>query len=423
MHSLNRSLFVAGACAMISACASATYQPVAVGSVSRGVVAPGSNDASRNPTPLVDILQYIDIKTPAGARSRETYVGGYTKLYVAHVDKDGGEAAGYKAREPMARFFAGKSASRALLFRVKVSDPGIAGTVTVASSTDESTRKTGESWKRDLDGDRFLTPYFRVEPTTTITLTTELATTFSQDASAIGDVLSTVKGALAIVAPSAALVTTLNSDRVSGGSQALESAVQQLFGESLRERSTEEFGPDQWSTTGIRTVTVKFPMDWKPSDEKAAEIGQWVLKTMPARVSIFAETPLCGAGATCDSTAQAKTAFARLSPATVSNFAIAEGVPLLRHLAGQDAIASAIGRLNDAASATPVVPAQQSASAALLCSLVAAEANNIGLNEYDGAAVVWALSQSGRLNTAASAELLKEATCRASRLWNTITPT
>lgn len=391
----------------------------------------GSGGADRN----LDLLPLISFLRAHVPDAHVPAVGSYTRLYADGEENtfdDVASTGGSRAPKPHAerrrysdehrqwfrRWALGRSTSRVLTVQATLSYPPISVTVPLASASFASNRKDGESWNTEINPSRFLTPYFRVASNATLSLRADLQASSRLEGAITANVVDVLQRASALIAPQAKLVTMLNSDRINAAASYMDQSISALFGESITERSTQDFAPPEWSQAGIATLLARFPTGVQLYDDELAGIGAWRIKASSPIASIFVESPLCDSE--CISVeAAAAAAFRKLSPYAVLNFALSSDTTVIQLLRSLDGFTELVAALNAAAPERAMQAAARESSARL-CALVSTEADRQGFNAPDVAAVVWALSRSGLLNGEGAALLLDGGTCEAARLWESL---
>jgi hypothetical protein len=393
---------------------------------------PTTGAAQSQTSRRLDLTPLVDVEAPH--RSGESSVGGYVRFYVCEVSQcntpaqgtGGGSSDSIDRRNydvedgsSLGRWFVGRSYNRLLTVKLTVREPNVGSTATVASSAQQSNRQVGESWTTEVNGRRYLTPYLRVDTGTTIEVEVNLNASRQLQANVSRSILDLLGRAAALGRPEGKLVTSLNEDRFRRTAEFIDESISNLFAQNVGERGSNEFGAGDWNSSDpIVTVQAMFPMGRRVIDQRYQQaIGSWQVRATAPLVSIFSDVPLrrppgVTVPTACTSTTgeteqQACTAFLNLTPQQVLGLQVGESTTLRQALAGDPAIMAAVGATNPAI--------------ADVCSLVAARAEDLGLNRFDTAAAVWAFSQTrnvGGVNTLVTSA----STCAAGRLAKDLLP-
>ncbi len=385
----------------------------------------GSSDPRR-----VDILPLLDMTWEAPDEDiSHRYVGGYTRFQVVGDIPQGEESTAQTTvrsrrynsedRGPLARWLVGRSISRVVSIRVRLTQPDVSATTTLAAASQESNRTRGESWATEIHGRRMLTPYFRVDATTTAAIEANLNASSSIQGDVSGAFIDVLTRAAGLLAPSTTLVTSLTEERLDAASNFVDQSISTLFAQTLAEKTASEFRPGEW-TEDLVTVTARFPLDRTvANDQNVEQIGSWTVSVEPAIVSIFSTVPLCD-GTDCRPVTvqnQAREAFLGLAPHTVLNFRLDGQQTLVQALRGDEAIARAL----DTLTRTAAMPQQgrdaaNTTAARILCNLIAGKAESLGFNRFDAAAVVWAVGFSDLVSNSDGIKLTNKETCISASL-------
>jgi hypothetical protein len=323
--------------------------------------------------------------------------------------------------------FVGRSRSRILQAKITMANPNISASYTLAATSQTSNHTDGESFTSELGERRFLTPYVRLDPGTTVGIEISLSASATVNPDITGNILSVIQRGARLASPTGSLVTALNADRLRDTANFVDQSIANLFGEKLSERSLSDFSADQWpSLASVRaegstlaTITASFPMGsdvW--SEGRNRPVGTWQISSSEPIVSVFSTMPLLptteAGPASCAvpelvSTAerQACRAFVALSPTTVFGFRVGENITLGEALRGDAGITSAMARYKDSA--------DDESAALALCNLVAGRAEALGLNRFDAAAAVWAFAVLGDLKRTVAFKMVTGA-CLAGQL-------
>jgi hypothetical protein len=377
---------------------------------------PAQNTTTPEP---IDIMPLVDVSAPFRGEASLSPVGGYVRFYICEVSQcapglswSGGQrryAADY--RPWYERMFVNRNNIRLLSLKLSVREPNIGAAATMASSSFESRR--GQSWTTELNGRRYLTPYLRVDPGTVVGVEVSLNASRQVEANVSRTVLDIVERAAALAQPTGDLVTELNEERFERTADFVDEAISSLFGQSIGEKASHEFGVADWGAQlEIGEIRARFPMGLRVVDHsQQREIGRWQVRASVPLVSIFSDVPLYSEANSarvvdrgqCSALAagpdqQACIAFRMVTPQRVLNLSVGENVTLGQAILADAAVLAAINA--------------GAGSDAQLCSAIAARAEALGLNRYDSAAAVWAMQEAGRVRSAA----LLQARCAAGTL-------
>jgi hypothetical protein len=379
-------------------------------------------DGAPSPADL-DLLPMLDVVRTPFVGNTPSAVGGYVRFFVEGDPPSSGGSGqrhyGDEDRDALSRWLVGRTNSRVLTVKVAVQRPNVNGTATLASSSHESSSRVGETWATEVNGRRYLTPYFRVDPGTVVGVQVSLKASRQIQSDVTRRILDVVTRAATLVNPTGSLVTTLNSGRLQSSAEFVDQSISSLFGETLGESSLDDYAPGQWNDQPkeMATITASFPMGGRVVDEnRTRQIGVWKVFASPALVSIFSTVPLHDAGgavpAGCPamgSEAQACRAFQGLAAHTVLGLQVGENLTLGQALLADATVDAALARLRGAQANQLAEPAR------VLCSAIAAKAEGLGLNRFDAAATVWAVARSALSEDQAGA-MLASGTCGAAVL-------
>lgn len=380
-------------------------------------------------------------------------LGGYTRIVADFQVHSTDHVRNYneERRSSLARFLAGKTIARLLTVKATLARPRVSTITTFASFDYTSNRKSGESWASEVDPQRVLTPYFRIDADSAISLEATASATSTYQMNVAAGLLDVIKRAAKLVAPTTTLITSLNKERFEDASSFVDQSLSSVLQESLVERSTNDFPMKDWVGRELLTIEVWMPianeitparLKAKPREEPKL-LGKWTIRSVPAVLSVFSDTPLLltssddrvqvnkpstnrrnkgraavAAEDKAKTTSQcgdsnpdiiaACAAFKTLDPQTVLNFQVDSGVSLAQALAGESGIAAAREHLLQNATANTDT-ARENANA--LCTLVADKAHVLGFNRFDVAAILWAYSSQSFVTKVAGVALRDEANC------------
>ena len=318
-----------------------------------------------------------------------------------------------------ARLFGGdKEVSRVLSVKVKLKNPHVDSTKTLAAASYRVGSKfRGETWNTEVNGSKYLTPYFRIENSSVANIEANINASTSSQSQISSKLLGIVQGAAELASPGAALLTESTSSRLSQISQFTDSSLSSLFSNELAETSSHEVPQSVWFEENgkgktLATINGWFPPSKNLTSPELRRVGQWVVRTDDPIISIFSSRKVSD----CDQEAKghegyiecaASKVFSGVSPTQIMNFEISDSATLTQILITDSAISSAIIRMNKAEGET----VNQEAYA--LCGLIDSKAQNIGLNRIDAAALFWAFSYDPLLEAEKGEALRGGSSCMA----------
>ncbi|HEV2817488.1 MAG TPA: hypothetical protein VGW40_09755 [Allosphingosinicella sp.] len=324
-------------------------------------------------------------------------VGGYVRFYACELSGCGGSetAATGSGGDPWP---IERGISRILTLRLDSLRPDFSATAILAASTAPGNRSAAGGWNSPVGARHYLTPYFRVDADTTVSVTVRLAAPGRR--TVVMPVMLDVLRRGGMLLQPGPLVTPLNSEQLRRTSDFVDGSVSGLFVQNLTER---------------REAAGGFPIDIRTG------IGSWRVMAAAPRISMFSEVGFYSpAGQSADgrcagiepgSDLQACRAFAGLTPQRVLGLAVGENLTLGRALLADAAISAELTRLAAASGERDGL-----ASARRLCGLVAAKAETLGFNRYDAAAAVWAFALEAQLEEGRQLLVLAERSCGATAI-------
>lgn len=284
-----------------------------------------------------------------------------------------------------------------------------------------SSRKEGETWTTEVSSRRALTPYFRIDPDSAVTVEFALTAISQYDGSVASDVLDLVKRAVTLVTPTGALLTSLNSDRFERAAQFTDQSISSFFRESIVEQTSNEFAAATWAGDELASIRLEMPMnnDLTPAAKLADRvlIGRWTVRAEPALLSIFSDARAGGTGSIatangdrCAAVTDVQLqrgceALRQLDPEAVLNFEVDNDVTLSQALAGDPGVTGVRDALVEADERS------DNAEARKLCGLIANRAQALGFNRIDVAAILWAYARGSFTTPPARAALSEPGVC------------
>ncbi|WP_254459662.1 hypothetical protein [Xanthomonas sacchari] len=356
----------------------------------------------------------------AASTTASTRLGAYTRFYVVGIHppheplpdldrKDSREKCqvrrcyAQESRPTWQRVMTGRELARVLSVKIDLRNPSITTTTTLASASYESTFSRGESWTTELNGKLLLTPYFRIGNNSVVRVEANINASAKGKDQVSGKLLAILQTASELVAPTSALLTSLNAPRLNQASQFVEQSLSGLFSNAVVEKSSNEFDPASWADDRpLVTINADFPMGKNEvTTALTRSIGTWQIYAATPIISIFSDVAACAPSGNgrCDHKQQAKVAFLDLNPSEVLNFPVAENLTLRQALITDSGVLNAF---DDLSKGTGVAEA---GLAGQLCRRLDERAQALGFNRYDAAAIVWAFSHSAGMEAAKGGRL------------------
>lgn len=321
-------------------------------------------------------------RTPAAVQAiLPTWTGGnggkilgYTRLRATYVDC-GGTQRLYQdeKRDPLVRFFLGKETHKTLSLSVKIS-PLDVKSVSSLARFDRLSNRRGEEWTTNIENDRILLPYFRVDRSTTLDLQSEVLSTREYKSSIVAGSYEVIEKAAALISPSTVLITEENKGKFNEAASFVDSSIDGLLHVSITEklRETLSMGDNPKELARITLVAPRANDAYPTSRFKERMIGQWIVYAEPLRPSMF--TDMVGSARTLKRD--------DLSASAILNFLVQDQKTLRELLAGTASVTAA----RDAVIKAP----KDKEKATALCRAVSSEADRVGLTPMDASATAWA---------------------------------
>lgn len=425
---------------------------------------------SQTTSDVVDILPMLDVRrcrqdgssevctspsaeaAAAAYRAPNAYIGGYTRFVIEEETPAGEQKPrDYDSEDRgwLRRVMSARSLTRVLSIRTVLARPNVSTTTTLMTANQESNSRQGESWTTEQNERLYLTPYFRVSPTSSSTVEVSLNASSAIQGEVTGMVIGMLKEGSKLVAPASTLITSASEARLVQASDYLSNTVSRLFSQTLSEKRSVQFGPGEWGGQSL-VIEARLPSHRRISGDEAELIGRWRVMAEPAVVSIFNPLPYCFSD-DCSEPAtrwQAREAYRGLSPQTVLNFDLDGAQSVVQAIRSDSAVARALDALarvapetaeppNDGgtapASARRAQTDQSSQPAArkaailyeelsperrmavnVLCNVIAAKAESLGFNRFDVAAIVWAVGHSDVVSNNDGSALIHPDNCISS---------
>lgn len=336
-------------------------------------------------------------KCPATAQgTRGALIDGYTRLEFS-TDRTVPIGRDYwvELRNPVSRFLAGKSVTRALSLVATYSEHKIDATTPVASFSQTSGKK-GYEWSSEVSNQRLITPYFRIDDRSVIRTSWKLQLNKTYEFTAAEDLLDVVKRATKLISPSSALLTSLNATRFQDTSQFVDQSISGFLRESVSESAPDEFplGPCVGKDLVSLTLLLPIGANVVKHDTAMENIGTWTVRLAPAIKSVFVPTE--------DSDTSARV-LTLIGAGKVFDYPVADNVSLGQFLSGDTAVAAIKDEFKTSGN-------DGAATAAKLCSQLVGKLQTLGLNRFDTAVAIRAYGDQVLTKTQRT-QLLQESNC------------
>jgi hypothetical protein len=321
---------------------------VAIGALALYVLAPQmsaaatpdtGNDISLSSKDISRITPFSRIQQDFGGTAKDYFSNAYTRLLVVSpVEKSGETSAAddqelqYKKRWWLTRFLMGRHSSTNLSIKVSVSS--FTATVPIATIDHISNASDGENFARIVYHRAEDFPLFLVKRDGTndiVSIRSSVRVSDQLQSGAAGTALSVTQGAIRLVAPQSAVLTTLTQQSSKDKATALDAAINKLFSTTLDE--------EQWADNHIlfwgKGASIAFSIPYPEGNLiKPAPMGKWTVVFESPRPSIFSDIFICESEEQvkskkrCEVTfkAAAMLAEAEVKSADVLAFKLAEGV-------------------------------------------------------------------------------------------------
>lgn len=341
----------------------------------------------------------------------------YTRLVIRELSPQEGQAAPkarqYKSRDWLSRFLVGKSATNNLT--VTVNAGLFQETVPIVTLGHKSSAAVGEQWEAHVDHKISGFPLFLVRPglgsdTPKISILAKSTIEFSSAATARGvDAALTIANALA---PGSQVATTLSAPSIKAKADAVDTALSNLFQQSVTEDNKTQPVLRDWSYESGIDVTYSIPENEDQIDSnRMMTVGTWRISFEEPSVSIFVDWRICAPGSHGGWTTKPQDTNYNIRCATDRETALTAvyhdvdadevlGKQLLR-TSTQGSIADKLGNVSGYISQLAwykralgdLSTDKRESAASEFCRHVKNEMSNLGLSKTDAGIVVWAIPQ------------------------------
>lgn len=301
---------------------------------------------------------------------------GYTRIRAAYFPC-GTRARRYQEerRSGLKRFFLGKNAEKLLKLGLLLK-PGDVKFEAPLTSLVRHSNKQGEDWSTSIHNDRILTPYFRVDLGSTVTLDIGVKSTRDYDATIGADMLDLINQASALIAPTTPLITAENKGRFNAAAAYLDKAIDGLLKVAIEEKALSDVQLSPGPAGAVLAVlTVNLPMANNTFANAAfpnRPLGQWVIYAERLRESMMGDVR------------EGRVVRSTTSPAAILGYLVGEKKTLREALAGSKGVIAA----RDALVSENGTDVENKAR--ILCRVIVAEAERLELAPADVGASAWA---------------------------------
>lgn len=300
-------------------------------------------------------------------------------------------------RNWLARMLVGKNRSFSLFANVGVEARLNYKTTIPLYSISHISDGEGESFDVNLK-DIWYSPLIRVSADTR--LTTEIQAKHTQEikTGAVSAALRVAQVATEQLAPAGKLLTTLNQDQVKKEAKVWDTAIGQLFGQSVAETRGGTGLTATWSSGQMAVVSLESP---NVSNGMIPSMfsGSWSFRLDDPRMSLFSANPclLTELNTTC-----AKAVVGSLTPTIVLNEPVAEKTTLVASLRKLDWYTVMVNAVNT-----------DKKNASQFCRQVVQATDDLGLNAVDAKLTLWALQRGEPLSDAVVSAIAGSRECTA----------
>lgn len=354
----------------------------------------------------IDMTRYLNLVDGWGhGAQRPGNADGLTDLYMRVVIKSHVPEAGVlvantavptaarqygRERSGPERLVIGRSRSLALQANVQVTgQSGFNTNVPLIAASYHANKDDAETWITDIASDVVASPYFRVDPRATMSVTAKLTLAEEVSSTAVKVLLTLAREIAQIAVPQSALVTTLTKDKLDQQAKTLDNAIGNLFSLSVAEGRVNARDLINWDPSRGFLITLHFP-DLKETPTgglRYFHLGTWSVNLSFPRPSVFSKVEIvCDPSQrSCDQIRQTgiALAFKEVTPESILNSTIAENLTIEQYLMRQDWFSQAVGLDNNFLSN----PNQ----ARQFCDKVVNSLFGLGLNSMDAHAGLWAV--------------------------------
>lgn len=321
----------------------------------------------------------------------------YTRLRIssewhkkANLDgskNDGIQFRNNQKRVWLSRYLVGKDTTRILSLKAAIAEHNYATTVPLLTFGHVSNRDVGENFDVLATESSIEGPYFRVGPSTKLSVSVEARTATQYSSNAVKTALAISKRVAEYTAPQSSLLTALTKDKASIGANAADDAIGRLTSEQEKEELRSEADISRWSPNYYIRINARLP-DEQPDAPPLT--GTWWVTLSTPRVSMFSNVEACERtkdSITCSKqtvkNAQAN-AVGSLFPSSVLDLPVGENVRLYEYIARQPWYSDTMVRIAKGGK-------DQGQAVREFCVNTVDTAYKLGLNRFDSLVALYAI--------------------------------
>lgn len=368
------------------------------GTASSGIVGTQAYPA-RAPLAFIRVEESTWPTLPSRPKETQTtgcpIAGLYTRVvFDSQVNQPGNgnvETRSYKDEERtlLGRLIAGRDRATSLLLYVEVGSGQFQQTAPLFNASHQSNSSVGEKWFTAVVATDLPTPYFLVQPNSTIKFTYEYNNEESFETDVLKTAVDSARLIVGAVAPGSDVVTDVSRGAFREQAAALDRTFAALFGRSLTEQVSYRHSLEYAPPKAEQTVKLLAP---DSSDRLTPEftVGTWTARLAPPKVSVFhTQTVPFPTQPKSDETEckkqikDTRAEVAReLNSALVAGFAVGQNETLRSYVnsqAGLDTQFAIYAASSDVRQGRAI------------CTQILRSLENLGLSSFDQEAGLWAL--------------------------------
>lgn len=287
-------------------------------------------------------------------------------------------------------------------------------------------QQSGRDVSRDVVDRGHVSPFFRISPDTSMSLTAEYTLAKDVTLKAVQASLRVARVAATAIAPGSGVLTTLTQNKVQQEARIFDAALGEIFSDRLAETRTTDFTANDWKYA--RAVRVRL-YAWDDEAKEYIPVAHWDIEVSNPRPSMFAleavtdeelTSQITDCATEADAAKRAQSvqdahqkvtrrafSYVRGAPDQVLRFYVGENTTVHDHIHGQDWYPALIEQLavidvRDDDGAITDAALKVSAPLSAFCARIPDALYRLGLNTYDATTGLWAMAQT----TLASQNLL-----------------